>query len=217
MRSTNEAYMCLVCRKLKCHMHGGNLSGCLKYEAVALSTCNGHGFFHISLFLCVDDRICAETLCKSKSLIADIKDHYLLGAEDLCPLHGEHTNCTTAKDCHILTTVVIVLEYTVDSYGCRLKHGSLLIWNIICEWYCILLRNHYIICVCSLLSGTDEAVMLAEREITLLTVVTFHTGKKWCTGYTVADLHLGNAFSHFHHIAGKFMSKHDGIKMYAVI
>lgn len=28
---------------------------------------------------------------------------------------------------------------------------------------------------------------------------------------------LNNTFSHFHHIAGKFMSKHDGIKMYTVI
>ena len=126
-------------------------------------------------------------------------------------------NRTAAKDRHILTAVVIILEYTVDSYGCRLKHGSLLIWNIVCEWYCILLRNHYIICVCSLFSGTDEAVMLAERKITLLAVVTFHTGKKWRTGYTVTDLHLGNAFSHFHYITGKFMSQHDGIKMYAVI
>ena len=217
MRSTDEAYMCFVCCKLERHVHGRNLSGCLEYEAVALATCDGHGFFHISFFFCVDHFICTETFCKGKSLIADIKNYDFLGAEDLCPLHGEHTNCSTAKDRHILATVIIILEYTVDSYCCRLKHCALLIRNIVCKWYSIFLRNYYIICIRSLLSGTDEAVMFAEGVITFLAVITFHTWKKRCTGYTVSDFYLCNTFSDFHNITGELMSKYDRIKMYAVV
>ena len=59
--------------------------------------------------------------------------------------------------------------------------------------------------------------MFAEGVITFLAVVTFHTWKKRCTGYTVADFYLGNAFSDFHNITGKLMSKYDRVKMYTVV
>ena len=209
--------MGFVCSKLKCHVHSRNLSGCLEYKAVSFAACDGHGLLHVAFFFCVDDFICAETFCKGKSLIADIKNYNFLGAEDLCPLHGKHTNGTAAQDCHILTAVVIILEYTVDGYGCRLKHSALLIWNIVCKRYGIFLRNYYIVRICSLLSGTDEAVMFAEGVITFLAVITFHTWKKRCTGYTVSDFYLCNTFSDFHNITGELMSKYDRIKMYAVV
>ena len=59
--------------------------------------------------------------------------------------------------------------------------------------------------------------MFTEGVIAFLAVITFHTRKKRCTGYSVADFYLGNAFSDFHNITGKLMSKYDRIKMYAVV
>ena len=61
MRCSDEAYMSFVCSQFKCHMHGRNLSGCLKYETISVSACDSHGFFHISFFFRVDHFICTET------------------------------------------------------------------------------------------------------------------------------------------------------------
>jgi len=113
--------------------------------------------------------------------------------------------------------VVVILEYSVDRYGCRLKHCALLVWNGLVKRNCILLRNYYIISIASLLSGTDEAVMFAEGEVPLLTVITFHAWKKWSSGYTVADFDFCHAFTDFYYIAGKFMSKNNRIEVNSVV
>ena len=113
--------------------------------------------------------------------------------------------------------MIIVLEYTMDSHSCRLKHCALLIGNALVKRNCILLRNYNIICVASLLSGTDKAVMFAKGEVALLAVVTFHAWKKWCSGYTVADFYLCYTFTDFYYITGKFMTENDRVKMYAMI
>ena len=217
MRCSDEAYMSFVCSQFKCHMHGRNLSGCLKYETISFSACDSHGFFHISFFFCIDDFICTKTFCKCKTFLTDIEYNNFFGTEDLCPLHSEHSDCTTTKDCNIFATMIIILEYTVDCYCCRFKHSALFIWNCLVKGYCILLRNYYIVSVASLLSGTNKAVMFAKREVTLLTIVTFHARKKWSTGYTIPNFNFGYAFANFYHITGKFMSQNNWIKMNSVI
>ena len=98
-----------------------------------------------------------------------------------------------------------------------LEHGTLFIGNGWIKWYCVLLRDHYIICVTSVLSGTDEAVMFAEREVAILTVITFHTWDQRCTGYAVPHFYLRNTFAHFYYISGEFMSQYDGIKMHPIM
>ena len=213
MRGSDKADMCFVCSQLKCHMHGWNLSCCLKDKTITLTACDRHSLFHISFVSGIDDFICTKAFRQFKAFLTNIKNYHFLGTKDLGPLHGKHSNCTTAKNCDILATVVIILEYTVDCNSCRLKHGSLLIWNTAFKRNGVLLRNNHIICVTSLLSRAYEAVMLTEREISLLTVITFHTWKKRCTGNTVSHFYLSHTFPHFHYISGKLMSKYDWIKM----
>ena len=59
-----------------------------------------------------------------------------------------------------------------------LEHCSLLIGYRFIEYYRILLRDHHIVRIAALLPGTDETVMLAEREVSILAVITFHAGKQ---------------------------------------
>ena len=59
--------------------------------------------------------------------------------------------------------------------------------------------------------------MLAQRKVSVLAVVTFHTGQKRRAGNPVSHFYLGNAFPDFHHITGEFVSQNNGIKMYAIV
>ena len=113
--------------------------------------------------------------------------------------------------------MIVVLEYTVDRYGCRLEHCALFVGNALVKWNCILLWNYYVVCVASLLSGTDEAVVFAEGEVSLLAVVAFHAWEEWCAGYAVAYFNLGYAFADFYYVAGEFVAEDDRIKMNTVV
>ena len=198
-------------------MHGRNLSCCLKYESVSFAACDRHCFFHVAFFFCIDDFVCTETFCKVKTFITDVEYDYFLGTEDLGPLHGEHSYSTAAEDCYVFAAVIVVLEYTVDRYGCRLEHCALFVGNALVKWNCILLWNYYVVCVASLLSGTDEAVVFAEREVSLLAVVAFHAWEEWCAGYAVAYFNLGYAFADFYYVAGEFVAEDYRIKMNTVV
>ena len=105
----------------------------------------------------------------------------------------------------------------MKSYCGRLKHGRLIVGNRFVKRNCVLFRDHNIIRVASLLSGTDEAVVLAERIISLLAVAALHTGNQGSAGNTVAHFHFCDAFSHLHNISGKLMSQHYRVKMYAMV
>ena len=59
--------------------------------------------------------------------------------------------------------------------------------------------------------------MLAEGEVSLLTVFTLHTGNQRCTGHSVSHLDLGNTFAYLDDITGKLMAQYDGIKMDAMV
>ena len=96
MRCSNEAYVCLIRSKFKCHMHSGNLSGCFKHIFIALTTGNCHSLFHIILFGCIDNCICAHSHGKIQAFLTNIKYDNLLGTKDLCPLHCEYANCSTS-------------------------------------------------------------------------------------------------------------------------
>ena len=113
--------------------------------------------------------------------------------------------------------MVIILEKSMNSNCCRLKHGTLLIRYILAKRNCILFRNYYIICIGSLLSGTDKAVMFTEGEVALLAVVTFHTWKKRCRSNSVSNFYFGYTFANFCYVTGKFMSQNDWVKMYSVV
>ena len=81
----------------------------------------------------------------------------------------------------------------------------------------VLFRDHNIIRIASLLPGTDKTIVLAQRKVSVLTVVAFHTGFQRSSGYMIPDFHFGNSLSHFHNITGELMSQHDRIKVYPVV
>ena len=178
MRSTDKAYMGLICSQLKGHMHGWNLSCCLKHITVSLVSGKLHSCFHVVLFCGVYHLVCPKAFCQLQTLITDIKNHNLFGTEDLCPLHGKHSDGSAAKDRHALASLIIILQKSVKGYCGRLEHCALLIGNGCVKRNCVLLRNHHIICIASLLSGADKAVMLAKGIIAFLAVLTFHAGYK---------------------------------------
>ena len=201
MRCSDKADMRFVSCKLKGHMHGWNLSGCLEYKSVSFAACDRHCLFHEILFRCVDNFVSSKTFRKFKSLITDVENYNFLGSEDLAPLHCEHSDRSAAEYCNILSALIIILEHSVDRYSCRLKHGRLFIRNARIIYNCILLWDHYIIGIGSLLSGTNKTVMFAQREVSVLTVITFHTWFQRCTGYVISNLNLCYTFTYFYNIS----------------
>ena len=96
MWCSDKADICFIARKFKCHMHSRDLSCRLEHIAISLFPGKCHCFLHIIFFRCIDDCICTQTFCQFQTLLADVKYHNFSGAENLCPLHGEHSDRSTA-------------------------------------------------------------------------------------------------------------------------
>ena len=95
--------------------------------------------------------------------------------------------------------------------GSRLKECALLEGNALFKLNSVGFRYTYVLSKASKGMGTDKVIVLAQRVVTLLAILTFHTGNQRNTGYSVSRLQGSNPFAHRFYGSGILMSQNDGI------
>ena len=217
MRRADKANLSLIARQLKAHLHCHWVSRGLKNIIKALALRQLQGLFLIAFLLRIDHRVGAQTFGQIQTGIQNIKNHHLLGAENLCPLSGKQADGSAAQDRHITAALIVIAEQAVQGYGRRLEHSGLLIGDGAVVFYRVLFRQHNIFRKASLLPGADKAVVLAQRKVSILAVIAFHTRQKGRSGHGISHLKLGYAFPHLYYIAGKLVAQHNGIEMGSMV